>query len=151
MKADCAIETLAIHAGQPADPATGAVMTPIYQTATYRQEAVGRHKGFDYSRTVNPTRSALESCLAELEACEAGLAFASGMSEIDAVVRLLSPGAHVFASSDLYGGTYRLFENVYAKYGFRSPMPPAMIPRLSWLTSNPTPDWSGSRAQPIPC
>ena len=117
MNSDYSIETLAIHAGQPADPQTGAVMTPIYQTATYRQDAVGRHKGFDYSRTVNPTRSALESCLAELEAGAAAFAFASGMSAIDTVLRLLSPGDHVLAVNDLYGGTYRLFEHVYAQYG----------------------------------
>lgn len=117
MKSDYAIETLAIHAGQPAEPQTGAVMTPIYQTATYRQEAVGRHKGFDYSRTVNPTRSALESCLAELEAGLAAFAFASGMAAIDSVLRLLNPGDHVLAVNDLYGGTLRLFENVCSRFG----------------------------------
>lgn len=150
MKPDYAIETLAIHAGQPADPATGAVMTPIYQTATYRQEAVGRHKGFDYSRTVNPTRSALERCLAELESGDGGFAFASGMSAIDAVVRLLTPGDHVLASNDLYGGTYRLFESVYAKFGLSFSYVSAENPnaflrmlrpttRLVWLESPTNP------------
>ncbi len=150
MKPEYAIETLAIHAGQPADPATGAVMTPIYQTATYRQEAVGRHKGYDYSRTVNPTRSALEGCLAELEAGEAAFAFASGMSAIDAVVRLLSPGDQVLASNDFYGGTYRLFESVYARFGVSFTFAAADDPeaflakiepntRLVWLESPTNP------------
>lgn len=117
MKPDYAIETLAIHAGQPPDPTTGAVMTPIYQTATYQQEAVGVNKGYDYSRTINPTRSSLERCLTELEAGVAGFAFASGMAAIDAVLRLLDPGDHVLALNDLYGGTYRLFQHVYARHG----------------------------------
>src|SRR3990172_4134519 len=112
-----AFETLAIHAGQPPDAATGAVMTPIYQTSTYQQQAVGQHKGFDYSRTANPTRKALEACLAALEGGAHGLAFASGMAAIDAVVHLLSPGDHVLAVSDLYGGTFRLFQRLYAQYG----------------------------------
>jgi cystathionine gamma-synthase len=110
-------ETLAIHAGQKPDPSTGAVMTPIYQTSTYRQDAVGETKGFEYSRTGNPTRAALEACMAALEAGSAGLAFSSGMAAIDAVVRLLNPGDHVLAINDLYGGTFRLFHNVYAQYG----------------------------------
>jgi cystathionine gamma-lyase len=110
-------ETLAIHAGQGPDPATGAVMTPVYLTSTYRQKAVGSTLGFEYSRTGNPTRKALESCLAALEAGTTGLAFASGMAAIDAVVHLLSPGDHVLAVADLYGGTYRLFERLYAQYG----------------------------------
>jgi cystathionine gamma-lyase len=150
MKADYAIETLAIHAGQPADAATGAVMTPIYQTATYQQEAVGLSKGFDYSRTVNPTRSALEACLAALEQGEAAFAFASGMSAIDAVLRLLGPGDHVLAVNDLYGGTFRLFERVYAKYGLSCSYAPGgnadsflneITPntRLIWLESPTNP------------
>lgn len=110
-------ETLVIHAGQEPDPSTGAIMTPIYQTSTYRQEGVGRHRGYEYSRTGNPTRTALERCLAALDDGSHGLAFASGMAAIDAIVHLLLPGDHVLAVNDLYGGTYRLFENVYAKLG----------------------------------
>src|SRR3972149_5835317 len=102
-------ETLAIHAGQPPDPQTGACMTPIYQTSTYRQEGVGRHRGWEYSRTGNPTRAALEACLAALEAGVRGLAFASGMAATDAILHLLGPGDHVLTGDDLYGGTYRGF------------------------------------------
>ena len=111
------IETLAIHAGQPPDPATGAVMTPIYQTSTYAQSAVGEHKGYDYARTGNPTRTALEANLAALEAAAHGLAFASGMAAIDTLLKLLDPGDHVLASNDVYGGTFRLFDKQYQKYG----------------------------------
>lgn len=110
-------ETLSIHAGQPPDPATGAVMTPIYQTSTYVQDGVGRHRGYEYSRTGNPTRSALETCLAALEGTTFGLAFSSGMAATDTILRLLSPGDHVLAGSDVYGGTYRLFERVLRPYG----------------------------------
>lgn len=110
-------ETLAIHAGQDPDPLTGAVMTPIYQTATYAQEQVGKHKGYEYSRTGNPTRKALETCLATLEKAEFGLAFSSGMAATDTVLRLLQPGDHVVAGNDVYGGTYRLFEQVLRPYG----------------------------------
>lgn len=111
------LETLAIHAGQPPDPATGAVMTPIYQTSTYVQQAVGQHKGYEYARTGNPTRTALETCLAALEGAEHGLAFASGMAAIDTLCKLLDPGDHVVAGDDVYGGTFRLFDKQYAKYG----------------------------------
>jgi len=111
------LETLAIHAGQAPDPATGAVMTPIYQTSTYVQQGVGRHLGYDYARTGNPTRTALESCLAALEAAEHGLAFASGMAAIDTLLKLLDPGDHVLAGNDVYGGTFRLFDKQYRKYG----------------------------------
>ncbi|MDR3575890.1 MAG: cystathionine gamma-synthase [Anaerolineaceae bacterium] len=115
-------ETLAIHAGQPSDPATGAVIPPIYQTSTYAQEEVGVHKGYDYSRTANPTRAALETCLAQLESVGMGwpaygLAFSSGMAAIDTVLRLLKPGEHILAGNDVYGGTYRLFERVLKDYG----------------------------------
>ncbi|MDF1499783.1 MAG: cystathionine gamma-synthase [Anaerolineales bacterium] len=117
MKQSLRFETLAIHAGQEPDPATGAVMTPIYQTSTYKQSAVGEHRGFEYSRTGNPTRKALEDALAALEAGQAGFAFASGMAASDAVIHLLRPGDHILAVSDLYGGTYRIFEQVYRQYG----------------------------------
>ncbi len=117
-------ETAAIHAGQPPDPATGAVVVPIYQTSTYAQQAVGETRGYDYSRSANPTRSALEACLAALEGHGLegpvyGLAFASGMAAIDALLRLVGPGEHVLASNDVYGGTYRLFEQVLGGYGLR--------------------------------
>jgi cystathionine gamma-lyase len=104
--------TRVIHAGQPADAATGAVMTPIYATSTYRQKSPGEHRGYDYSRTANPTRSALEACAADLEGGTAAFAFASGMAASATVLELLDSGAHVVAMDDLYGGSYRLFENV---------------------------------------
>ena len=105
-------ETRAIHAGQEPDPTTGAIMTPIYTSSTYVQESPGVHKGYDYSRSVNPTRKALEACIADLEGSSHGFAFASGMSASATVLELLSSGDHVIAMDDLYGGTYRLFENV---------------------------------------
>lgn len=110
-------ETLAIHAGQGPDPATGAIMTPIYQTSTYVQQGIGKHQGYEYSRTGNPTRKALEDCLAALEEGDFGLAFASGMAASDTLLRLLAPGDHVLAGNDVYGGTYRLFESVLRPYG----------------------------------
>ncbi|MDP8936515.1 MAG: cystathionine gamma-synthase [Actinomycetota bacterium] len=105
-------QTRAIHAGQDPDPATGAVAVPIYQTSTYAQEGVGRHRGFEYSRTANPTRQALEQCVASLEGARFGLAFASGMAAEDAVLRQLAPGEHLIMSSDGYGGTHRLVSQV---------------------------------------
>jgi cystathionine beta-lyase/cystathionine gamma-synthase len=112
-------ETRAIHVGQEPDPATGAMIVPIYQTSTYLQEEVGVHKGFDYSRTANPTRQALEECLASLEGAEHGLAFSSGMGAITTVLHLLSPGDRVVAVNDLYGGTHRIFTRVYEPKGYR--------------------------------
>ena len=112
-------ETRAIHEGQDPDPATGAVTVPIYQTSTYVQEAVGEHKGYDYSRTGNPTRRALETCLASLESAEHGFAFSSGMGATTTVMHLLSPGERVVAVNDVYGGTYRLFSKVYEPKGYR--------------------------------
>ncbi len=109
--------TRAIHAGQEPDPVTGAVIPPIYQTSTYVQESVGKSKGFEYSRTANPTRRALESCLASLEEGRFGLAFASGMAAISAVTYLLRQGDHVVCSDDVYGGVFRLFEKVLTDYG----------------------------------
>ena len=105
-------ETRAIHAGQEPDPTTGAIMTPIYTSSTYVQESPGVHKGYDYSRSVNPTRKALEACIADLEGSTYGFAFASGMSASATVLELLSSGDHVIAMDDLYGGTYRLVDNV---------------------------------------
>lgn len=117
-------ETLAIHAGQPPDPTTAAVITPIYQTSTFAQEQVGITKGFDYGRTANPTRLALEQCLAALESQKRGqaaygLAYSSGMAAIDNLLRLIKPGEQVIASNDIYGGTYRLFERVLKEYGIQ--------------------------------
>ena len=105
-------ETKVIHAGQAPDPRTGAVMTPIYATSTYAQSSPGEHKGYDYARTRNPTRDALEACLAELEGGHTGFAFASGMAAIGTVLELLDSGAHVVAMDDLYGGSYRILERV---------------------------------------
>ena len=105
-------ETKVIHAGQEADPRTGAVMTPIYATSTYAQSSPGEHQGFDYARTRNPTRDALEACIAELESGKAGFAFASGMAAIGTVLELLDSGSHVVAMNDLYGGSYRILERV---------------------------------------
>ena len=110
------IETLAIHAGQAVDPQTGAVMTPIYQTSTFAQKNPGQDP-YMYSRAGNPTRKALEECLAALEGAKHGLAFASGMSATDAALRLLLPGDHVVTSDDVYGGTFRIFTQVYQPYG----------------------------------
>src|SRR5215467_163446 len=104
--------TEAIHAGQEPDPATGAIITPIYQTSTYVQEGVGRHKGFEYARTQNPTRLALERNLAALEGGVAGYCFASGMAAINATMTLLAAGDHVVVSDNTYGGTFRLFDKV---------------------------------------
>ena len=105
-------DTRAIHAGQKNDPVTGAVMTPIYATSTYAQESPGVHKGYEYSRTSNPTRKALEDCIASLENGDQGFAFASGMAATSTILELLDAGDHVIASDDLYGGTYRLMEDV---------------------------------------
>jgi cystathionine beta-lyase/cystathionine gamma-synthase len=109
--------TKAIHAGVEPDSATGAIMTPIYQTSTYAQQKVGQHKGYAYSRSLNPTRHALEKSIAELENGLYGACFSSGMAAIDAVLKLLSPGDEVITSADLYGGSYRLFKGTYEKLG----------------------------------
>jgi cystathionine gamma-lyase len=109
--------TKAIHAGQAPDPATGATIVPIYATSTYTQAAPGQHKGYEYSRSGNPTRTALETCLAELEGGERGLAFASGLAATNAVLATLKPGDEVAAAADLYGGTFRLLERVFKPWG----------------------------------
>ena len=110
-------ETLAIHAGQRPDPVTGAVMTPVYLTSTYVQSAPGEHKGYEYSRTHNLTRHALQDCLAALEGAKHGLAFASGLAATDALLHLLDAGDHVVHSDDVYGGTFRLFDKVFRRHG----------------------------------
>lgn len=114
---DLKFESLAVHAGVEVDPQTGAVMTPIYQTSTYAQEDVGVHRGYEYSRTDNPTRSALQKALAALEGGEYALAFASGMAATDTLLRLVGAGEHVICGDDVYGGTFRLFDKVLADYG----------------------------------
>jgi cystathionine gamma-lyase len=110
-----AFATRVIHAGQEPDPSTGAIMTPIYQTSTYVQESPGKHKGYDYARSINPTRLAYERCMADLENGDRGFAFASGLAGMATVLETLEAGSHVIASDDLYGGTFRLFERVRSK------------------------------------
>jgi cystathionine gamma-synthase len=112
-------ETRAIHEGQEPDPATGAITTPIYQTSTYVQEAVGVHKGYDYARVGNPTRTALQECIASLEGAAHGRAFSSGLGAATTLMHLLSPGDHVVAVNDVYGGIYRMFTQVYEPKGYR--------------------------------
>lgn len=112
--------TRAVHAGQEPDPASGAVMTPIYQTSTYAQDAPGEHKGYEYSRVSNPTRTALEGNLAGLEGAEHAIAFSSGVAGIDAIMKSLRPGDHVVATDDLYGGTYRLMKEVFEPLNIRT-------------------------------
>lgn len=111
--------TKAIHAGVEPDPSTGAIMTPVYQTSTYVQASPGDHKGYEYSRTHNPTRTALQNSLAALENGAHGLCFASGMAAIDTILKLLKPGDEVISTNDLYGGTYRIFTKVFAHYGIK--------------------------------
>jgi cystathionine gamma-synthase len=118
-------ETRAIHDGQEPDPATGAVTVPIYQTSTYVQEAVGEHRGYDYSRVANPTRTALQLCLASLESAEHGLAFASGLGATTTIMHLVSPGDRIVAVNDVYGGVYRMFSQVYEPKGYEFTWLPA--------------------------
>jgi cystathionine beta-lyase/cystathionine gamma-synthase len=118
-------ETRAIHAGQEPDPATGAVTTPIYQTSTYVQEAVGKHKGYDYARVANPTRTALQTCLASLEGAEHGVAFASGLAATTTLMHLVHPSERVVCVNDVYGGVYRMFSQVYEPKGYS----------FTWLTA----------------
>ncbi len=143
-------ETLAIHAGQSPDPTTGAVMTPVYLTSTYAQAGPGEHKGFEYSRTRNPTRDALEACLAALEGARHGLAFASGLAASDAILHLLDAGDHIVCSDDVYGGTFRLVDKVFRRHGIEASwvdltdpvnLERAMRPRtrLVWIESPTNP------------
>ena len=134
--------TICIHAGQEPDPATGAIITPIYQTSTYMQEGLGQHKGYEYGRTQNPTRMTLEANVAAIEAGRAGFAFASGMAAIDTVLTRLQSGDHVVVSDNTYGGTYRLFERVRRKFGLHfsyvdtsdlSAIEPAFTPATKYL------------------
>ncbi|MBI5481716.1 MAG: cystathionine gamma-synthase [Deltaproteobacteria bacterium] len=150
MRDESSFETLAVHAGHRPDPTTGAVMPPVYLTSTYAQDGPGEHRGYEYSRTQNPTRSALEENLAALEGGRFGLAFASGCAAAATVLHLLSQGDHVVAGDDLYGGTYRLFERVFRQQGlgfsYVDPRDPAafgaaMRPetRLCWLETPTNP------------
>lgn len=143
-------QTLAVHAGVEHDPLTGAVMTPIYQTSTYAQQDVGVHRGYEYSRTDNPTRTALQRAMAALEGGRHALAFASGMAAIDTVLRLLSPGDHVVCGNDVYGGTFRLFDKIlrhqgleftYVETGDADQVAAALRPntRLVWLETPTNP------------
>ena len=109
--------TKAIRVGQPPDPATGSIIVPVYQTVNFVFDGIGKPHGYEYSRTANPTRTALEQCLASLEEARFGLAFASGMAAVDAVLSILRPGDHVVSAEHVYGGTYRLFEQVYSSRG----------------------------------
>jgi cystathionine beta-lyase/cystathionine gamma-synthase len=118
-------ETRAIHAGQEPDPATGSVIVPIYQTSTYVQEEVGKHKGYDYSRAANPTRTALETCLASLEGAEHGVAYSSGLGATTTLMHLLNPGDRVVLIADVYGGVYRMTSQVYEPKGYRFAYVPA--------------------------
>jgi cystathionine gamma-synthase len=127
-------ETRAIHEGQEPDPTTGAVTVPIYQTSTYVQEAVGEHKGYDYARVANPTRTALQLCLASLESAEHGLAFSSGLGAVTSIMHLVSPGDRIVAVNDVYGGVYRMFSQVYEPKGYE----------FTWL---PAADIGGSLAE----
>ena len=117
LPADARFSTICIHAGQQPDDATGAIITPIYQTSTYVQEEVGKHKGYEYARTQNPTRAALEANIAAIEGGKAGYAFASGMAAINAITSMLQAGDHVVVTDNTYGGTFRLFDKVLTKFG----------------------------------
>src|SRR6195256_3546485 len=116
LKTNARFSTICLHAGQEPDPSTGAIITPIYQTSTYVQEALGKHKGFEYARTQNPTRMALERNIAAIEGGKAGFAFASGMAAIGAIATMLKSGDHVVVSDNTYGGTFRLFDKVLTRY-----------------------------------
>lgn len=148
---DMKFNTKVIHAGVVPDPSTGAIMTPIYQTSTYVQQGVGKHRGFEYSRTGNPTRAALESSIAAIESGKYGAAFGSGLAAIDCLIKMLDPGDEVISINDLYGGSYRLFNTIFAKYGIKFTYTPMDDPRtleglitpktrLVWLETptNPT-------------
>src|SRR5437764_5207514 len=112
-------ETRAIHVGQEPEPASGALTTPIYQTSTYVQDGVGVHKGYDYSRGANPTRTALQECLASLEGAAHGIAFSSGLGAMTTLMHLVDPGDRVVSVNDVYGGAYRMFRRVYEPKGYR--------------------------------
>ncbi len=131
-------DTKAIHAGQEPDPSTGAVTVPIYQTSTYVQDALGQHKGYEYARTKNPTRSALESCIASLEGGSHGVGFASGMAAITTLAMLLNAGDHTIVSDNTYGGTFRVFDKVMRKLGLEFSYVDTSDPELVRAAMRPT-------------
>ncbi|MFT3825937.1 MAG: cystathionine gamma-synthase [Chitinophagaceae bacterium] len=145
------LATRFIHAGTEPDPSTGAIMTPIYQTSTYVQSAPGQHKGYEYARSQNPTRKALEDALAEIENGKYGLAFSSGVAATDAVMKLLQPNDEVIAASDMYGGTYRLFTKVYEKFGIRFHYVNMQDPEniLAHVNSNTKLIWTETPTNPL--
>jgi cystathionine beta-lyase/cystathionine gamma-synthase len=140
-----------IHAGVRPDPTTGAIMTPIYQTSTYVQEGPAQHKGFEYARSQNPTRFALEEAFAEIENGKFGLAFSSGVAATDAVIKLLSPGDEVIAANDMYGGTYRLFTKVFEKFGIKFKYVNMQNPEdiRSHVTANTKLIWTETPTNPL--
>lgn len=144
-------DTLAIHGGQHHDPSTGAVMPPIYQTSTYAQEAPGVHKGYEYGRTQNPTRHALEHSIAAIEGGTHGLGFGSGLAAVDACMKLLKPGDHVVSTSDLYGGTYRLFTKIYEPFGLKFSFAPLADPAelRNLITPNTKMVWLETPTNPM--
>ena len=144
-------ETRAIHDGQEPDPTTGAITTPIYQTSTYVQEEVGKHKGYEYSRVANPTRTALQTCLASLEGAEYGVAFSSGLGATTTIMHLVNPGERVVLIADVYGGVYRMTSQVYEPKGYVFEYLPATEFANLGRTSTSARAWSGSRRRPTRC
>ncbi len=145
-------ETRAIHAGQAADAASGAVVVPITLSTTFAQDGVGGHRGFEYSRSGNPTRAALETCVASLEGARHGLAFASGLAAEDNVLRMFPPGSRILLGNDAYGGTFRLISKVYGPVGL--PVDGGRPDRCRWAPDQlaaATRGWCGSRRRPTPC
>jgi len=143
--------TKAIHAGIEPDPSTGAVMTPIFQTSTYAQQGIGKHKGYEYSRTHNPTRTVLQNNLAALENAKHGLCFSSGMGAIDTIIKLLNPGDEVVATNDLYGGTYRIFTKIFERYGIKCHFTPIQEPAAieKFINSNTKMVWIETPTNPM--
>jgi len=143
--------TKAIHAGIEPDPSTGAVMTPIFQTSTYAQQGIGKHKGYEYSRTHNPTRTVLQNNLAALENAKHGLCFSSGMGAIDTIIKLLNPGDEVVATNDLYGGTYRIFTKIFERYGIKCHFTPIQEPAEieKFINSNTKMVWIETPTNPM--
>ena len=143
--------TKAIHAGIEPDPSTGAVMTPIFQTSSYAQQGIGKHKGYEYSRTHNPTRTVLQNNLAALENAKHGLCFSSGMGAIDTIIKLLNPGDEVVATNDLYGGTYRIFTKIFERYGIKCHFTPIQEPAAieKFINSNTKMVWIETPTNPM--
>lgn len=143
--------TKTIHAGVEPDPSTGAIMTPIFQTSTYVQKSPGDHKGYEYSRTHNPTRTALQNSIAALENGKHGLCFSSGLGAIDAIVKLFSPGDEIISSNDLYGGSYRIFTKIFAKYGIKFHFVPMENPEnvRSYINENTKFIWIETPTNPM--